>query len=334
MIFIVGNSRSGTTMLGRMFGNHSQIYTFGELHFFEHQVDANTVLNRSAWEFERRIELLERLFTSSRDGFFSAVKSGRYRTEAQAILENVEADDAVSAYEAFLRYETKQHEKSISCEQTPRYLFFLKEIIDVFPNARIINLVRDPRDVLFSQKNKWRRRFLGARNIPLREAFRAWANYHPYIIAKLWVAAVRTATEFENHPQVVSIRFEDLLQKPEDTVKQLCDICGIKFNQAMLDIPQVGSSSGQDRPEKRGIAKERSGAWSKGGLSPTEVDICQRVAGQEMRSLGYSIKPISASPGKRWAIMGALVIKGGIALFLNLGRTKGLRETIKRRLSK
>ena len=33
-IFIVGSSRSGTTMMGRILGNHSDVFTFKELHFF------------------------------------------------------------------------------------------------------------------------------------------------------------------------------------------------------------------------------------------------------------------------------------------------------------
>ena len=33
-IFVVGSSRSGTTMMGRILGNHSDVFTFKELHFF------------------------------------------------------------------------------------------------------------------------------------------------------------------------------------------------------------------------------------------------------------------------------------------------------------
>ena len=34
-IFIVGSSRSSTTMMGRILGNHNQIFTFKEIHFLE-----------------------------------------------------------------------------------------------------------------------------------------------------------------------------------------------------------------------------------------------------------------------------------------------------------
>lgn len=52
LIFVVGNSRSGTTMLRRVLGNHLQIYMFDELDFFEQQVNAVTVLNRPTWNEE------------------------------------------------------------------------------------------------------------------------------------------------------------------------------------------------------------------------------------------------------------------------------------------
>ena len=34
-IFIVGSSRSGTTMMGRILSNHKDVFTFKELHFLE-----------------------------------------------------------------------------------------------------------------------------------------------------------------------------------------------------------------------------------------------------------------------------------------------------------
>ena len=33
-IFIVGSSRSGTTMMGRIINNNEDVFTFNELHFF------------------------------------------------------------------------------------------------------------------------------------------------------------------------------------------------------------------------------------------------------------------------------------------------------------
>ena len=334
LIFIVGNSRSGTTMLGRILGNNSEIHTFGELHFFEHQVDANDTLNRPIMSDESRLKLLERLLTSARDGFFSGIQHGKYRREALKIDSVSKSNSAIDVYEEFLHYETVMNSKSIPCEQTPRYLFFSQEILDVFPNAVIINMVRDPRDVLLSQKNKWRRRFLGAENIPLWEAVRSWVNYHPWLISRLWLSAIRVASELESHDRFLSIKFEELVQMPEATIKRLCEFLGVEFEYQMIEVPQVGSSNGSDRPDKKGIDLSRTQVWKKGGLSNVELYICQQVSGVEMRNWGYKLVQLPVSEVRYFGSILMLFFKGSMALLMNVGRTKNLYETLQRRLNK
>lgn len=334
MVFIVGNSRSGTTMLGRVFGNHSEVYTFGELHFFENQIDATVVRDRPQWQESKRVQLLERLITSTRDGFFNKVVPGRYSSDIGHILAESNSTDPVSTYAAFLHYETRRNQKKIPCEQTPRYLFFASEILDAFPDAKIVNMVRDPRDVLLSQKNKWRRRFLGAKNIPLREAFRAWVNYHPYTITMLWLSALRKAQQMESHPRFISIRFEDLLKKPEITIRTLCEFADLPFEVEMLDVPHVGSSIGYDNPVHKGIDSGRTGGWCKKGLTPTEIWICQQVASDQMKRMSYESTEISTTILHRSISMLLFMLKTSMALLLNLNRTKNLLETLRRRMGK
>jgi len=333
LIFIVGNSRSGTTMLGRILGQNSQVHTFEELHFFEHQISVRDTLDKPVWDEERRFALLERLLTSSRSGFFSKVIPRKYRHVAQEIDRAVKTKNAIACYEQFLHYEAKQHGKSIPCEQTPRYLFFAKEILEIFPDAIVVNMARDPRDVLLSQKNKWRRRFLGAKNIPFKEAIRAWGNYHPWIISRLWLSSVRAARQLDGHERFLSIKFEDLVQMPEKTVRHLCEYIDVPFEVEMLSIPQIGSSTGQDKPDQKGIDVSRFQAWKKGALSRVEIYICQQVAGAEMRRLGYDVEYIKKPNLKYMGVMAMLILKGGMALLMNLGRTKNLSDTLKRRFN-
>lgn len=331
MIFVVGNSRSGTTMLGRIFNNHSLVHTFGELHFFENQVGTTEVLGRPALSTAECVALLERLLTSAREGLFARVVVGTYREDAKKIITLSSGNDAVSLYEAFLLHETRRAGKTIPCEQTPRYLFAVKEILQLFPEAHVINLVRDPRDVLLSQKNKWRRRFLGAKNIPMREAVRSWANYHPFTISKLWVAAVRAAKRLEGHPRFTTLKFEDLLAFPEETMKGLCRRIGIGYESEMLNVALVGSSTGKDRPQDFGIDRTRSGIWRRGGLTETELSICQRVTRDDMCRLGYEMEQVATPVWRVGLSMGSAVLKGALALVLNLHRVRNLREAIGRR---
>jgi len=333
MIFIVGNSRSGTTMLGRIFGNHSKVYTFGELHFFENQIQAKDIYAPSVWGEKKCINLLTRLITTARDGFFQSPIPERYNSEITQILSEINSRDPISIYSAFLKYETKLNEKLIPCEQTPRYLFFSSEILNKFPKAKIINIVRDPRDVLLSQKHKWRRKFLGARNIPILESIRSWVNYHPYTISLLWLGALKKAEEMEAHPRFTTIRFEDLLSKPETTVRSLCSFTGLLFESEMLNVPQIGSSTGSDNPLLKGINSSNAGKWRSSSLSPTEISICQRVTNTQMRRMGYDLINTDSSLFLQTISKLTFILKSSLALILNLNRTKNLRETLLRRLN-
>jgi hypothetical protein len=264
---------------------------------------------------------------------FQKVNHGRYAHEATQIYSIAGTDEPIDLYAEFLRVESARHNKTVPCEQTPRYLFFANEILNAFPEARMINIVRDPRDVLLSQKNKWRRRFLGARNIPLGESFRAWVNYHPYIISRLWVSAVVAARRMADHPRFFTVRFEDLVGRPEETVQAICAFADLRYEPGMLEVPHIGSSTGHDRPDFKGIDSRRSGNWRAGGLSRAELEICEQVTGYEMQRYGYVKEMAPTSLLLHPASMGLFSFKAVAALLLNLRRTRNLLDTLRRRLA-
>jgi len=333
MIFVVGNSRSGTTMMGRILGRHPDIFTFGELHFFEQIVSPKQLAICSDLANHDSIGILATLFSIQRDGFLAIRNPDKFKKEAKALLNSYQGKkDFAGLFKAFLLSESNKHGKRIPCEQTPRNIFYLKEIFYLYPDAKVINMIRDPRDVLLSQKNKWKRRFLGAKTIPIKEAFRSWINYHPITIAMLWNASIRAFSRFEHDSRMTSVRFEDILGRPEVEINRVCEFLGVKYQLAMLDVPQIGSSLGNDHPEKKGINATATGGWRKGGLSSTEIALCQWGTAKWMGNL-YITNPVQIN----WLSMGIYVatfpIKILFALLFNLGRTRNLIQTIRRRLN-
>ena len=334
MIFVVGNSRSGTTMAGRILGRSPEVHTFGELHFFEHMVDSVQVRQRPELSQRDAEALVRRLLTSSRQDFFATVEPQSYADDVQRILTSIESQDAVSLYRTTLAFETARAGAQIPCEQTPRYLFFLDEILDAIPHARVIVMIRDPRAVLVSQANKWRRRFLGATNIPRREALRAWSNYHPLLTTKLWESCSKVARRHAKDERVMEVRFEDLVASPEKLVRAMAAHTNVPFTEDMLAVPQVGSSHGKDAPETLGINPQMGSSWRSGGLSRTDIALCEWLAGDEMQARGYALEGEGKFPPGALPSMAKLAGKMSVAVPMNLSRTKNLRETLRRRFKK
>jgi omega-hydroxy-beta-dihydromenaquinone-9 sulfotransferase len=332
-IYIVGNSRSGTTMMGRILGNHPDICGIHEVHFFEQLwtvTDKHQTLSSNA-----ALSLAARLIGKRREGYFTRIDPDKYIVEARECLNSVdEPMTPDKVYDAFLRYETALKGKRIPCEQTPQNVFYIGEILDLFPGARFINMIRDPRDVLLSQKWKWKRRFLGAKNIPFWEAFRSWINYHPLTISKLWNASLAAADKYAGDGRVLSLRFEDLLQDPEKEIRAVCEFVGVFFDENLLLVPQIGSSSGTDNTVKMGINGEKTGNWRSGGLNPAEIAIVQKVSAAFMNKYHYEAAVTGVSPITFSYYMLSFPVKIMLALLFNIRRMKNLKDTIRRRLSK
>ncbi|MCF6149526.1 MAG: sulfotransferase [Candidatus Kuenenia sp.] len=329
MIFIVGNSRSGTTMMGRILGNNPNVFTFHELHFFEQlwsKSDSDRILSK-----QKAKKLFLQLMKRQNNGYISnTLYSGNINNIANKYINNCLLTEI---YTNFLFYITEENGKSIPCEQTPRYVFFIREILKFFPEAKIINMIRDPRDVLLSQKRKWKRKFfLGAKGFPLYEAIRMWANYHPVFISKLWKASLTAADKYSTSERVFFLRFEDLIECPEKYIQDICNFIGILYSSDMLKVPQVGSSNFINQPDKKGINKDVTGKWQTGGLNSAEIYLCQKITGASMAKHGYGAIPVKPSLFLLFYYKLTLPIKLALAFMLNLKRIKNIKEAIKRRL--
>lgn len=333
LIFVVGNSRSGTTMMGRVLGGHRDVFTFNELHFFEQLWQPKSQPETIA--HEAACGLASRLFTIQHDGYYTQSDTSEYGDEAKRIVNSIEGSlTPPTVFQAFIDHECAKHSTTLGCDQTPRNLYYIEELLALYPDAHFVVMVRDPRDVLLSQKNRWKRRRLGAKGTPWWNALRTWAGYHPITISLLWRSGVAAGDRFKNDQRVCVLRFEDLLTDPEVNLKRACESVGIGYDPAMLGVPRVGSSHQTDRPTERGLDPGAAGRWTQGGLTRTELAICQRITAEHMARHGYDIEPVKAPPLSLAWYRVTWVFKSTLALALNFRRIRNLRESVRRRLGR
>jgi len=152
-IFIVGASRSGTNLLRAAMNKHSTLWISGETHYFD---DLRTRLDPHAALLDGEAERCE--------NYFRALEHRPYGQEGQPDagdlnLEELRAEahalggHADAYFEGFCRLRARRNDKRRWGEKTPRHVFRIGEILDAFPSAKIICLVRDPRAVAASYRD-------------------------------------------------------------------------------------------------------------------------------------------------------------------------------------
>ncbi|MBN2281000.1 MAG: sulfotransferase [Candidatus Marinimicrobia bacterium] len=104
-------------------------------------------------------------------------------------------------YREMLRHEIPVA-KNRWCEKTPRHIKHIKNILDYFPKAKAIHIVRDGRDVITSKHPK----------------------HHPddyWVSVNRWVTDVGIGLEYLDHPRVLTLKYEDLVFHFDREIKRI-----------------------------------------------------------------------------------------------------------------
>jgi hypothetical protein len=329
-VFVAGNSRSGTTVTAKMLGRHSHLHTLPELHFVE---ELWLPSHDGVLSTDEAVELADRLLHNARRGYHEPYRHGADIALARCLTAGMASPHPHDVLVAVLTSEARRHGKTGSVEQTPRNVYFLGDLLSRLPSARAVIVIRDPRDVLLSQRNWWRRRWRGSR-VPLQTTIRRWTSYHPVTTTLLWRSGVRSGDAWASLPGVTVIRFEDLVADPKSVLTRLLEQLGLTFEGGMLEVPRISSSN---RPDPRtehpeyGLDPSVVGGGLR-DLSATELWLCQLLTRRERSAHGYVDVGVRPRP---LALLGHLVslpLKAGAGLALNTRRTRSLLQTVRRRL--
>lgn len=291
-IFVIGTPRSGTTLTAKILGLHSRIFMPGETHFFDdiyfRRKELGDPINANA-----RLNILARL-SNLYDRYFEPndqlridklTEEGNFGQDLFASCKNYQ-----EIFSAFMSIQMQTVNKLRWGNNAPRDIFNIDEIMQFYPNAKIIVCVRDIRAFLLSYKGKWR--VTGDTHKD-----RIQKLYHPVVTTMLWKASMRKLRHIEQivpKENILIVRYEDLVTKPEKMVSDICNIVEEKFEHQMLNIDTNNSSSSGSGA---GIFTSSLDKW-KTELSSEEILITKLLAHSEMDYLGYNRYEIDASWNK------------------------------------
>ena len=129
-----------------------------------------------------------------------------------------------------------------------------------------------------------------------------------------------------------TIYFENFIKYPEKNLKDICQFLEIEFDSNMLNVPKIGSSTGVDEINKLGIDKTKLGKWKLGGLSSSELYICQKMCSENMNDLGYEYEIFKSPPILVFFSLITFPLKLLISFTLNLNRIKNFKDLINKRI--
>ncbi|MEZ4617231.1 MAG: sulfotransferase [Caldilineaceae bacterium] len=287
-IFVVGAPRSGTTLTGTILGRHATIFAPGESHFFEDIWTRQQQYGklRSNAEISAAVERVTTLF--GRYNFPETQALVDKRVAAPALVDAVQLQGGgyAALFKNFMATLAAHPQKMRICDDTPKHLFHVDAILQLFPQAKIIACVRDPRDFLSSYKYYWRKS---------TESERIKALYHPILTSLLWRTSAKLLLTYTNRyepGQFCWIRYEDLVQSPQQTIRRLCAFVEIDYADDLFAIESNNSSFGSTEV---GIFSSSVGRW-RSELHPEEIWWAQRLAGPQMQALGYKQQAAAPSP--------------------------------------
>jgi hypothetical protein len=309
-VFIVGPSRSGTTLLQEVLNRHSRFNISAETHWFD---DERCRRNQPIIADSDRRDVQDWFLALSHKpfGYCGDPEAGwlkrsdleREVRATDALATEVHAKEVLATelhgtrdayFVAACQLDAARHEKSRWGEKTPRHVFRIKDILAAFPDAKILCCVRNPPAMVASYQ-QWGMRVShditaeSQSNATVAEKRRTRDSYHPAIAALLWRSAVRRglgAQQSFGDERVRLVQYEQLVCDAQTTIAELCEWLGEPYEAQMLSVPMINSSFDHFARDA-GFVSEPLNRW-KQRLTISDRAVVQLLCGREMRHFGYA----------------------------------------------
>jgi hypothetical protein len=281
-VFVLGCGRSGTKLLYHM------LLSSGGFAIYHSESNAFNLLGLRFGNLHRRENRQKLLNAWFRSMLFERSGLTREEVEPQLLNECRNPGD-------FLRIlmDTIARKQGVGrwAESTPLHMLYLPTIKKLIPDALIIHIIRDGRDVAVSlNKIKWIRPF-------------SWDRERSLVVAGLfwkWIVGKGRKYGREMGPDYLEVHYEDLVNKPRETLAQVSGFIAQDLDYDRIRGEALGSVQSPNSSFRTDSAqKDLSpvGRWRK-LVSPAELMQLESALGDLLEQAGYRCEssPTQATP--------------------------------------
>lgn len=273
-ILIGGHQKSGTNLMLSLLDNHHNLVVFspGHLHLFSDNME-----RISSKQSEKRIECLfqARILEKLKDGNIPGHEYDdekfdfrEFRNHMKSIDTDYSWNNIISKFFIGYRSALSQNKKNIVgfVESTPGSEHNFSTASALFPDAKMLQILRDPRDVWSSYKD------VGQAN---EEKKRSIWNF-----LDSWISsAVTGASNSQLYDNYYIVDYNQLVEHPDELMSDICNFLRISNRNSLLTPTKMGEPWGGNSrytEEFRGISADSVGVYDK-NLSRQEINILDNI---------------------------------------------------------
>jgi len=265
-LFIVGMPRSGTKLLRDLLNQHPKIcMPEVETVFFPF------FIKKYGEDFDFNSPQKEQLFQD----FFNTPFFWNMKRIGFSINKNfVERQNMVKSWGEFANlvfsfFGPKQiSEDVILGDKTPQYIVHLELFKRIWPEAKFIHLIRDPRDVCISAKNIW--------------------NKSMFRTAYVWKNTIQKTASLKEKYQndYIEIKYENLISEVETVMRLLSSFLLINYDPSMCELAKPAENYGDAKERSNVISNNKQKFLKK--LSRREITLIEEITFAELVRLTYT----------------------------------------------
>lgn len=287
-LFLCGHRKSGTSMFLHLFDNHPDLLVFPtDINLFYAYFPTFVEGDYSEEERAARLDRIEFDDLIEHDFLGGAIDIEAFR---KAFFKRVEGKplgdirvilvELLGAFQEVLGQAGQEMAYSVVKETSLEV--YASEFATAFPDARFIHLIRDPRDNFAALRAGVER----YKTFGDDEKSLLYSMMHRALLGMRLAASNRAALGADRY---MVVRFEDVVGKPEETLRSISDWLGIGFSETMLTPSVFGdrtAGNNYDSIKFFEISGQNVGRWPE-RILPEEAKILEFYFGAEMEVFGY-----------------------------------------------